>query len=81
MAYITTLREPDRYSTTSYSTRKVVIIEVYSEGMSIRKALKDAGYTFYEEDFLNHRFWGKRFVIDKPIGKGASKRLNFLMAL
>jgi hypothetical protein len=64
---------------TGDKARRVVCLERFgSDHVSeARKILKDAGYTFTEEDFLNN-FWGTRFVIDRPTGKGVTKKLNFL---
>ncbi len=54
-----------------------VIIEVYSGRSVIEKRLADAGFTFTTEDFLNN-FWGTRFIIDQPRGKGTIAKMNFL---
>jgi tRNA U34 5-methylaminomethyl-2-thiouridine-forming methyltransferase MnmC len=56
---------------------KKVVIEVYTGAGTVRDRLKTAGFTFTEEDFLNS-FWGVRFLVELPTGKGAMARRKFL---
>ena len=59
-----------------------VIIEIYSDEFrpKLEQRLADAGFTFTTESFFN-TFWGTRFAIDRPRGKGAIARMNFLEAV
>lgn len=54
-----------------------IIMERFDGGDKLRTKLTAAGFTFDEEDFLRD-FWGKRFIIVKPTGKGAQSRMNLL---
>ncbi len=56
---------------------KKICLEIYTSVDEIRQRLKVAGYVFTEESFFGG-FWGTRFVIVKPIGKGAQAKINYL---
>ena len=56
-----------------------VIIEIYSSEFEpvLEKRLTDLKFVYKTENFFND-FWGTRFIIDRPRGKGSIARLNIL---
>lgn len=59
--------------------RRQVVIEVFSSIGAVRDKLTAAGYKFTESDIYSNQFWGKAFRIDRPTGKNATAKMNFLM--
>ena len=47
---------------------KPIHIELYHDENSLYKALNKLGVTYRVEQFFN-RFWGTRFIIEKPTGR------------
>ncbi len=56
---------------------KIVVIEMFGAYEATRRGLKEHGYSFTERDIFS-TFWGIQFIVEKPRGKDATKRLNFL---
>ena len=55
--------------------RNKVCIEVFTGIAEVRERLRVAGFEAREADVLSNGFWGVRFVIDRPTGKGATARI------
>jgi hypothetical protein len=56
-----------------------VILEIYSDEFCpvLEARLTANGFSFRTEKFFNS-FWGTRFVVDRPKGKGSVAKMNFL---
>ena len=67
----------------AYVTRtkpRRIVIESYSDEWTrkVRAMLNDRGYSFKEETFISG-FWGTRFTIVPPIGRGSQAKINELV--
>jgi hypothetical protein len=59
---------------------KKIAIEHYTGTADTRAKLHAEGFAFIEQDFFNN-FWGVRFLVEMPRGKGATARRNRLQEI
>lgn len=55
-----------------------IALEIFSSIGDVRERLRAGGFAFREEDVYSNQFWGKRFVVDRPRGRGAQARIMWL---
>jgi hypothetical protein len=59
---------------------RLLSLRVYGGRRRIRAELEARNISFTERDFLSD-FWGTEFEVEKPSGKGATKKLSDLYAM
>jgi hypothetical protein len=58
--------------------KKRIVIDIFNGFDVVRRRLVEGGYTFTEEDTYQNQFHGTSFIVDRPRGKGAQTRINYL---
>ena len=54
-----------------------LFFETFGGNKSIRNILTELELTYYTEDFLSN-FWGTRYIVKKPKGRGSTVKTNQL---